>query len=79
MNKTPIFKEGNFYMNKDSKLIVLCTENMYTHGKGWKGVVVLSSTIAWKMGEPNRSWRSDPEWWTDLGSNEENIINKEDI
>lgn len=73
MDKTPIFKEGHYYMNRDTRLIVLCTENKYQKGKGWKGTVVLSSLAVWKIGETNNNFRSDIEWWTDLGSNEENI------
>jgi hypothetical protein len=79
MNKDPIFKKGHYYLNKDSRLVVLCTEDQYKSNDGWKGTVVLSSLIVWELGDNSTGWNSDKEWWTDLGSNEENIKNKEDI
>lgn len=73
MDKDPIFKKGHYYINKDSRLIVLCTENKYRRGEGWEGTVVLSSLLVWQLGETSKGWSSYVDWWTDLGSNEENI------
>ncbi len=79
MNKDPIFKKGHYYINGDSRLIVLCTTNKYSRGECWSGTVVLSSLEVWKLGASCKTWRPDVKWWTDIGSNEENIKNKEDI